>query len=108
MVYKANDAGYPGALDSMPTASGCTTSCVLYRWVPSKNRFRYAQGSWVSRDISACASPALGPLDSVGVFLAVDYDVKTGVFGSSFRLADRAVMKFEPLSNATCKAGEHL
>jgi Flp pilus assembly protein TadG len=110
MVYKANEQGYPGAATSMPPLSACTSFCVAYRWSPSQNRFRYAQGSWDSRQINACAKPQPPsnlPLESVGLQIVVKHDFLTGIFGSSMDLSDHAVMKFEPLSNLTCAAGKH-
>ena len=110
MVYKANAAGFPGSATSMPAMSGCTTSCVAYRWSASQNRFRYAQGSWDSRTINACATPKAplyAPLDSVGVQVVFKHKFLTGIFGSVMDLSDHDVLKFEPLSNLTCAAGEH-
>jgi hypothetical protein len=108
MVYKANENGFPGSHTSMPGLAGCTTECVAYRWYPAQDRFRYAQGSWDSRQISACLNPALGPLDAVGVQVVVEHAFLSGIFGSSLTLSDHAVVKFEPLTNNACAAGEHL
>ena len=106
MVYKANEDGFPGTATSMPALSGCGTDCVAYRWYPSQNRFRYAQGSWDSRQINGCSgSPA--PLDAVGVQVVVSHDFLTGVFGQSMELSDHSVMSFEPLPNNTCAPGAH-
>ena len=108
MVYKANAAGFPGTATSMPDLSGCTTNCVAYRWSPTQDRFRYAQGSWDSRNIFACIKPAPPlALESVGVQVVVHHDFLTGIFGRSMTLSDHAVMKFEPLSNLTCGIGKH-
>ena len=110
MVYKANTAGFPGSATSMPDLSGCTSDCVAYRWSDAQNRFRYAQGSWDSRTINACARPkppAYAPLDSVGVQVVLTHDFLTGIFGHSMDLSDHVVMKFEPLSTLSCAAGEH-
>jgi len=110
MVYKANDDGFPGSATSMPPLSSCTTSCVAYKWSPSQNRFRYAQGSWDSRTINGCAepqAPSYLPLDGVGVQIVVEHDWLTGIFGQSMQLSDHAVMSFEPLANAACAPGKH-
>lgn len=106
MVYKANSAGYPGTSTSMPDVTGCTSSCVVYRWNAAQDRFRYSQGSWDSRLVNACADGSL-PLDAVGVNVVVKHDFFTGFFGSSMDLSDHAVMSFEPLSNAACAPGAH-
>lgn len=108
MVYKANASGFPGSATSMPDLSGCTTDCVAYRWSDAQNRFRYAQGSWDSRNIYACikAAPPL-ELESVGVQVVMRHDFLTGILGRSMTLSDHAVLKFEPLSNLTCAVGKH-
>jgi hypothetical protein len=106
MVYKANSTGYPGTATTMPDVSGCTSSCVVYRWNPAQDRFRYAQGSWDSRLVNACAE-GTAPLDAVGVDVVVKHDFFTGFFGKSMDLSDHAVMSFEPLSNAACAPGAH-
>ena len=107
LVYKANG---PDGHASPPELGSCTTTCVAYRWYPTQNRFRYAQGSWDSSQISACADPKAPtylPLDAVGVRLVVEHDWLTGIFGESMDLSDHSVMSFEPLANATCGPGEH-
>jgi hypothetical protein len=102
MVYDATDDDGPDSL------AGCTTSCVAYRWSASQNRFRYAQGSWNSSQIYACAEPdGAQELQSVGVEVVVDHAFLTGIFGRAMDLSDRTVMKFEPLSNLVCKPGAH-
>lgn len=107
MVYKANDAGFPGTATASIDLAQCVQECVAYRWSAGKQRFRYAQGTWDSRTISACADPALGTLDSVGVEVVLRHDLVTGLFGSTMRIADHAVMKFEPLGTVFCAAGRH-
>lgn len=104
LVYKADAATVPTSL------STCTTTCVAYKWSAAQNRFRYAQGSWDSRTVNACArpkAPLYAPLDSVGVQVVVKHSFLTGIFGQAMNLTDRAVLKFEPLSNLMCAAGEH-
>jgi hypothetical protein len=107
LVYEANEAGFPGAATSRIELADCVTECVAYRWSAAQNRFRYAQGTWNPTTISACADPARGPLDSVGVQVGVRHDFATGVLGAGIDLKDHAVMKFEPLANQFCGAGEH-
>lgn len=111
-IYKANAAGFPGGITTQaafdaatadPTTAGatCTSAnkCVWYRWNEAANRFQYRGGGWRSSSINACA----GSIDaeSVGVFLRATHDGVTGIFGS-MKVADRAVMKFEPLPSGTC------
>ncbi len=103
LVYKANDKGYPGANGStfMPTSCAGVTSCVKFVWRPSVGAFRYSDGSWSSASINACVNES----DAVGVYLQATHKFVTGIFGSSMGLSDRAVMKFEPLTNDSCKPG---
>ena len=61
-IYKANDKGYPGANGS--TTMTCSTNCVRYKWVPSKDQFRYYSGSWTSSTVNACAN---NNPDAVGI-----------------------------------------
>jgi hypothetical protein len=72
-------------------------------WRNSANKFRYAEGSWNSRTISACfPGTALNPLDRVGVQLVASHKTFTGLFGDTITLEDHAVMNFEPLASQTC------
>ena len=113
LVYKANQSGNPSATRATPTLTTCVTECVAYKWYPSQNRFRYFQGGWNSTLIDACATSrksidgSSGKLDTVGVKVVVDHKLMTGIFGRSMELSDHAVMKFEPLANKACAAGEH-
>jgi hypothetical protein len=107
LVYKANDAGFPGARTTRIPLAECLTECVAYRWSAAQERFRYAQGTWDSRTISACANPARGALDSVGVQIGIRHDFVAGALGSGMDVTDHAVMKFEPLANQFCASGEH-
>ena len=113
LVYKANQSGNPSVPRDAPTLSTCVSECVAYKWYPGQSRFRYFQGGWNSSLIDACATSrkftdgSPGKLDTVGVKVAVDHRLMTGIFGRSMELSDHAVMKFEPLANKGCAAGEH-
>ncbi len=113
LVYKANADGFPTGRTSMPDLAGCTADCVAYRWSPSQDRFRYVSGHWNSQQISACggidpvSKVRRAKLDSVGVQLVFEHQFMTGLFGRTLSISDRAVLSFEPLSNATCAAGAH-
>jgi hypothetical protein len=113
LVYKANQSGNPSVSRAVPSLAGCVSECVAYKWYPSQDRFRYFQGSWNSSLIDACATSRKSPdgssgkLDTVGVKVVVDHKLLTGIFGGSMELSDHAVMKFEPLANKACAAGEH-
>ena len=104
MVYKANSGGYPGSLSSMPASCGGVTNCVMYTWRPTLGAFRYASGSWDSRQVNACFP---NNVDAVGVQVAARHDFLSGMFGQQLTMKDHAVMNFEPLPVATCAAGQH-
>jgi hypothetical protein len=113
LVYKANQSGNPSVPREAPTLEACVSECVAYKWYPGQDRFRYFQGGWNSSLIDACATSrksvdgSSGKLDTVGVKVVVDHNLMTGIFGRSMELSDHAVMKFEPLANKGCAAGEH-
>lgn len=114
-VYQANQKGYPApggtattaikddTSTTMPaTTAQCASAanCVAYRWADASDRFLYASGSWASSSIDACAVSAY----SLGVYLHATHGNLTGFFGQTIGLGDRTVMKFEPLSTATCNS----
>ncbi len=106
LVYKANAYGYPGADSNrtMPTSCAGYSSCVMFKWRDSEDKFRYFSGTWASSTINACFP---GNLDRVGIALSAKHENFTGLFGSYLTLDDHAVMNFEPLPVQTCKAGDH-
>jgi hypothetical protein len=106
LVYKANADGYPGAdgNKTMPTSCAGVTSCVMFTWRPTEDKFRYNSGSWISSTINACFP---GNLDRVGIALVAKHKTFTGLFGSYLKLDDHAVMNFEPLPAQSCASGAH-
>jgi hypothetical protein len=112
LVYKANSAGYPGSESNRTMPSSCAgiSSCVKFVFRPKLNppAFRYNSGSWDPKTISACF-PGTGSstLDRVGVALVATHKNFTGLFGSTLKLDDHAVMNFEPLPVAICGSGMH-
>jgi hypothetical protein len=106
LVYKANASGFPGADSNltMPTSCAGFTSCVMFTWRPTEDKFRYNSGSWVSSTINACFP---GNLDRVGIAMSAKHKTFTGLFGSYLTLNDRAVMNFEPLPAQICASGAH-
>lgn len=105
MIYKANAQGFPGSGATIPTS--CPTNCVKYVWDAGLTppRFRYASGSWASASVNACVNQS----ESVGVILRAEHNWMTGLVGGLMggdRVMDeRTVMKFEPLTQDTCKPG---
>jgi hypothetical protein len=106
-VYKANNKGYPGADDtstmpgSIAECAASATPCVAYVWQDSRDRFRYAGGSWTANSVNACPATA----DTVGVYMHATHQFVSRLFGASIGLGDRTVMRFEPLPNTICGPG---
>ncbi len=103
MIYKANSAGFPGSGTTIP--SSCPADCVKYVWDDALNKFRYASGSWASASVNACVNQS----DSVGVALRANHNWMSGLMGGLMGgnkvMTERTVMKFEPLTQDTCKPG---
>jgi TadE-like protein len=101
-IYRANDKGFPGA-NGNTTMAGCPGSgCVRFTWDDTTGKFRSDfpdAGSWPATTINACQNDP-GAM-SVGVYMQATHPTLTGLFRSSFRVTDRAVMKFEPMSTTT-------
>jgi hypothetical protein len=111
-IYKANMKGYPcpvatGCDTNTSTAMTCGTNCVKYKWVPTKDQFRYYSGSWISSTVNACANSTAPPIDVMGVYMLARHDFVSGFFGKSINIDDHAVFTFEPLPTLTCAAGAH-
>ena len=108
-VYKANTSGYPGDeantgnVEGVDPFESCPSNCVRYKWVDSKNQFRYLGGAWVSSTVNAC----LTNTDAVGVYILSTHEYVTGLFGATLPVSDHAVMSFEPMSSVNCAAGQH-
>lgn len=98
-IYKANDEGYPGANGSKQWI--CGDACIKYKWVASKDQFRYVSGTWLSKSIKACANQSP---DMVGVYLVARHSFLTGFFSKSIDISDHAVFSFEPLATNICAA----
>jgi hypothetical protein len=103
-IYKANNKGYPGATNA--TVMVCGTDCVKYKWVASKDQFRYVSGTWTSSTVNACANSS--SLDAVGIYMKAEHDFLTGFFTDKVDIEDHAVFAFEPLPTLTCAPGAHL
>lgn len=101
LVYKANNAGFPGSATTMPTSCAGIPACVRFVWRDSLDAFRFHSGSWASASVNAC----LNESDSIGVYLNATHDFVTGIMGDGVDVGDRAVLRFEPLSDDTCKPG---
>lgn len=102
-IYRANNKGYPGADNGVSWT--CTTNCVRYKWVPSKDQFRYYSGKWDWQSINACAGT--NP-DLVGIYMKARHSFVSGFFGRTVDLDDHAVFSFEPLPTLTCAPNQHV
>jgi hypothetical protein len=101
-VYKANAKGYPGTATN--TSWTCTTNCVKFKWVDSKDQFRYVSGTWTSSTVNACANNSP---DAVGIYMKADHKFLTGFFTRDVEIDDHSVFAFEPLPTLTCAPGSH-
>ncbi len=109
LVFKANAEGYPGAEGNttMPTSCAGIANCVTFVWRPPNGApgavgsFRYSAGSWDSKTINGC----LNEQDSIGLHMVVRHEFLIGYLWNDVTIQDRAVTRFEPLSQDTCKAG---
>ncbi|GAB3252742.1 hypothetical protein GCM10027425_11500 [Alteromonas gracilis] len=103
LVFKANSEGYPGPESNRTMPENCTgfANCVTFVWRPAAEAFRYQAGSWDSRTINGC----LNEQDSIGLHLVVRHEFVVGFLWDTVTVQDRAVTRFEPLSQDTCKAG---
>jgi hypothetical protein len=104
LVYKANASGWPGTTTTSAAAESlCRTTgndCVKFTYNKVANKFQYASGSWDSSTINACINAAAS--QSVGVYVKSSHPFMTSLFGSTLKLEDRTVMRFEPLPIQMC------
>ena len=108
-VYKANSKGYPctlttGCETNTSTSMACGANCVKYKWMPTKDQFRYYSGTWISSTVNACANS--NP-DAVGIYIKAQHNFLTGFFTNHVMIEDHSVFVFEPLPTLTCAAGQH-
>jgi hypothetical protein len=96
-IYRANAAGYPGGPSNRDFSAGsCTSNCVRYSWNEAGDEFRQVSGSWSPTSINACAGDP--GAQAVGVYLKANHEWITGLFFDTTFVADRAVLKFEPIA----------
>jgi Flp pilus assembly pilin Flp len=88
-VYQAGANGFP--LSRSDFSSGCS-SCTIWQWSDATKTFVSPSPIWNEGTQDACADSA----QSVGVFLKVNHDFVTGIFGDDVTLTDHTVMRFEP------------
>ena len=101
LVFKANDRGYPGPNGSTTMPASCAAvleGCVKFRWRDSVDSFDYVDGKWISSTINACLNRG----DQVGIYMHVTHSWVSGLFGDAIGIDDKAVSRFEPLSEISC------
>jgi Flp pilus assembly protein TadG len=99
-VYKANANGYPGNTSDF---SSCATNCIKYTWNTSTRSFNAANpqgGGWPASSHQVCRNP----FDEIGVYLKIDHDFVTRLFGANVTLTDHSVFRFEPVPTSICAA----
>jgi Flp pilus assembly protein TadG len=97
-IYKANSNGYPGSETSF---TSCDADCIEYVWQQSTKSFNTAApggGGWPASDQQVCTSPS----DEVGVYVQVQHNFITKLFGASVTLSDHSVFRLEPAALAEC------
>jgi len=121
MIYKANEAGFPGpdsntSLDAASlficgfngwNAQGCRTLA----WNPTTEKFDPQGGSWPAAAHNRCTQP----YDRIGVAIFLSYEPLTNIFGPVLRfekpgtvpdlgsgMTDHAVFAFEPAPLGEC------
>lgn len=95
-VYKANSQGYPGGGNSF---SSCSTDCIRYSYNAGSKSFVASGGNgWDPTSHQVCTQP----YDEVGVYVKLDHQFVTKLFGAGVTLTDHAVFRLEPVASAAC------
>jgi hypothetical protein len=101
-IYKADPASGLPLGGNLSSPSGCpANSCG--RWVWSGSAWTQASATmWAPSSQSACLAPASSTYpDSLGVYVKVQHSLITRLFGSSFTLSDKSVMRLEPIPSSS-------
>jgi Flp pilus assembly protein TadG len=97
-VYKADSTGYPGTETSF---SSCDVNCIEYVWQPASKSFNTAApqgGGWPAANQQVCNEP----FDEVGIYVQIQHNFITNLFGATITLKDHSVYRLEPTSLAAC------
>jgi hypothetical protein len=96
-----------GASGNTPPFTSCTF-CVGYNWVPSTKSWSTTKlgPGWLGTKQNACATVAAGgPPDQVGVWVKVNHQAVTKMFGGNRALTATTIMRLEPwVGTGTCAA----
>ena len=103
-IYKADSTtGLPAGGD-FSSPAGCPAS-TCGRWTWTNGVWTLASSTmWQPTAQNACLAPASGTYpDSLGVYLKVQHNYATKLFGSTKTITDHAVMRLEPIpASAGC------
>jgi hypothetical protein len=89
-IYRAGADGLPEGRANF--AAGCG-ACTIWDWNDAANQFvARSSPTWNPSTQNACA----GSGDAVGVYLKVNHDFVTGMFGAAMKVTDHTVMRLEP------------
>jgi hypothetical protein len=99
LVYSADSEGRPPG----GSFSSCVTECYRFTW-DGTQFVRNGGSGWPANQVDACiGSEGGGPdLDSIGVYLRVEHDLITGLFGGSRIVAHKTALRIEPLPLEQC------
>lgn len=86
-VYEADDDGLP---ESTGSFDACTDRCIRYTWDESAGAFALTGGNgWTNPN--PCGTP-----DDLGIYVVVQHDFFSGVFGASRTVSEHTAMRIEP------------
>ncbi|MGE0796123.1 MAG: TadE/TadG family type IV pilus assembly protein [Acidimicrobiia bacterium] len=89
-IYKAGTNGYPVGKTSFD--AGCS-SCTVWDYDDANELFvDRGTSSWNPSSQNACA----GTGDSVGIYVKMEHNFVTGLFGADMTITDHTVMRLEP------------
>ncbi len=95
-IYKANSNGYPGSSGGF---TSCSTNCLRYTYsAGSKSFVSSGGGGWDAATQQVCTQP----YDEIGVYVKLDHQFVTKLFGAGVTLTDHAVFRFEPVASSAC------
>lgn len=97
-IYAANSQGYPGTGSGF---SACGTKCIRYTWNSATKDWNYSTptgSGWDATTHQVCAEP----FDEIGIYVKINHDFLTKLFGASLTLDDHSVFRFEPTPSAVC------
>ena len=101
-IYKADPTSGLPLGGNLSSPSGCPTN-TCGRWVWSGSAWTLASATmWAATAQSACLAPASSIYpDSLGVYVKVQHSLITRLFGSTFTLTDKSVMRLEPIPSSS-------